>query len=132
MNGYGSHTYKWYNEEGEYFWVQYHFKTDQGIKNLTGQEAQAMKGKDPDHATRDLSDSIARGEFPSWTLYVQIMTPKEATDYRFDPFDVTKVWPHVDYPLRSRLDGWCLTATRGTISLKWNRPPSRLAISSQA
>jgi len=98
MNGYGSHTYKWYNDKGEYFWVKYHFKTDQGIQNLTAGEAQELKGKDPDHATRDLFDAIAKGDAPSWTLQVQIMTAKEAEKYRFDPFDVTKVWPHADYP----------------------------------
>lgn len=98
MNGYSSHTYKWYNEKGDYYWVQYHFKTDQGIKNLTREEAEVMKGKDPDHATRDLYESIARGQYPSWTLEVQIMTPEEAEDYRFDILDITKVWPHGDFP----------------------------------
>jgi len=98
MNGYGSHTYKWYNENGEVFFVKYHFKTDQGIKNLTAQEAELVKGTDPDHATRDLFNAIARGEFPSWTLQVQIMTPEQAESYRFNPFDVTKVWPHGDFP----------------------------------
>jgi catalase len=98
MNGYSSHTFKWYNEKGEYFWVQYHFKTGQGIKNLTRQEAEIMRGKDPDHATRDLYDAIERGEYPSWTLQMQIMTPEQAKDYRFDIFDITKVWPHTDYP----------------------------------
>lgn len=98
MNGYSSHTYKWYNEKGDHFWVQYHFKTDQGIKNLTRAEAEAMRGKDPDHATKDLYDAIARGEHPSWTLEMQIMTPEEAEDYRFDILDITKVWPHADFP----------------------------------
>jgi len=98
MNGYSSHTYKWHNEKGEHFWVQYHFKTDQGIKNLTREEAEVMKGKDPDHATRDLHDAIARKEHPSWTLEVQIMTPEQAKDYRFDILDITKVWPHKDFP----------------------------------
>jgi len=98
MNGYSSHTFKWYNERNEYFWVQYHFKTDQGIKNLTRQEAEIMRSKDPDHATRDLYDAIAQGDNPSWTLQVQIMTPEQAKDYRFDIFDITKVWPHADFP----------------------------------
>ena len=98
MNGYSSHTFKWYNDKGEYFWVQYHFKTEQGIQNLTREEAEIMKGKDPDHATRDLYDAIKRGDYPSWRLEVQIMTPEEAESYRFDPFDITKVWPHTDYP----------------------------------
>ena len=99
MNGYSSHTYMWYNAEGEHCWVQYHFKTDQGIQNFTGEEANKMRGTDPDCATRDLHDAIASGEFPSWTLKVQIMTPEQAESYRFDPFDITKVWPHVDFPL---------------------------------
>ena len=98
MNGYSSHTYRWYSDKGEYFWVKYHFKTEQGIQNLTRQEAEVMKGKDPDHATRDLHQSILRGEYPSWRLEMQIMTPEQAAKYRFDPFDITKVWPHADFP----------------------------------
>jgi catalase len=98
MNGYSSHTYKWYNDKGKYFWVQYHFKTDQGIKNLTREEATRISGEDPDHATRDLHEAIKRGDFPSWTLEMQIMTPEQAKDYRWDIFDITKVWPHGDFP----------------------------------
>jgi len=96
MNGYSSHTFKWYNEKGEYFWVQYHFKTDQGIKNLTREEATRISGEDPNHATRDLYYAIEKGDYPSWTLEMQIMTPEQAKDYRFDIFDITKVWPHKD------------------------------------
>jgi catalase len=99
MNGYSSHTYKWYNKKGEYFWVQYHFKTDQGIKNLTREQATRLAGESPDHATKDLYDAIERGEYPSWTLQMQIMTPEQAQNYRFDIFDITKVWPHSDFPL---------------------------------
>ncbi|MEA1984296.1 MAG: catalase [Euryarchaeota archaeon] len=98
MNGYSSHTYKWYNDNGEYFWVQYHFKTEQGIKNLTREEAEILSGTDPDHATRDLYDAIERGDYPSWTLEMQIMTPAQAEEYRFDIRDITKVWPHGDFP----------------------------------
>lgn len=98
MNGYSSHTFKWYNDKGEYFWVQYHFKTEQGIQNFTAEEAGEMKAKDPDHATRDLHAAIERGEYPSWRLEMQIMTPEQAEEYRFDLFDVTKVWPHKDVP----------------------------------
>ncbi|BBD07195.1 catalase [Desulfovibrio ferrophilus] len=98
MNGYSSHTYKWYNAKGEYFWVQYHFKTDQGIRNFTGQEATAMCAKDPDHATRDLFESIERGEYPSWTLEMQILIPEQARDFKWDIFDITKVWPHAEVP----------------------------------
>lgn len=98
MNGYSSHTFMWYNEKGEYFWVQLHFKTEQGIQNFTGEEAERMRGIDPDFATRDLHEAISKGEFPSWRLEVQIMTPDQAKNYRFDPFDITKVWPHADFP----------------------------------
>ena len=98
MNGYGSHTFLWYNAEGESFWVKYHFKTEQGIKNLTRQEADRIKSSDPDHATRDLFEAIQRGDFPAWRLEVQIMTLEQANEYRFDPFDITKVWPHSDVP----------------------------------
>ncbi|WP_022660685.1 catalase [Paucidesulfovibrio longus] len=98
MNGYSSHTFKWYNADGDYFWVQYHFKTDQKIRNFTRQEADKMRADDPDHATRDLHESIAKGDFPSWTLEMQIMTPEMARDYRYDILDITKVWPHKDVP----------------------------------
>ena len=98
MNGYSSHTYMWYNKKKEYYWVQLHFKTEQGIQNFTGEEADKMRGIDPDCATRDLHDAIAKGDFPSWRLEVQIMAPEQAKDYRFDPFDITKVWPHADFP----------------------------------
>ncbi len=98
MNGYGSHTFQWSNEAGEAFWVKYHFKTDQGIKNLTSQEAAILAGQDPDSHQRDLRTSIEKGDFPTWTVQVQIMPVSEAATYRFNPFDLTKVWPHADYP----------------------------------
>ena len=99
MNGYSGHTFMWYNEKDEYVWVKIHFKTAQGIQNLTRQEAEELKGKDPDHATRDLYEAIERGDNPAWNVYVQIMKPEEAEDYRFNVFDITKVWPHGDHPL---------------------------------
>jgi catalase len=98
MNGYSSHTFKWYNAKGEYFWVQYHFKTNQGIKNLTREEARRLAGDDPDHATRDLLNAIEEGDYPSWTLEMQILTPEQAKDFRWDIFDITKVWPHSEVP----------------------------------
>ncbi len=98
MNGYSSHTFKWYNGQGEYFWVQYHFKTDQGIKNLTLAESNRLSGEEPDHATRDLYEAIERGEHPSWTLEMQILTAEQARDFRWDIFDITKVWPHKEVP----------------------------------
>lgn len=99
MNGYGSHTYLWVNDAGERFWVKYHFKTDQGIEFLTQEEADELAGADPDAHQRDLFDSIKAGNHPSWTLHVQVMGYEEAKEYRFNPFDLTKVWPHADYPL---------------------------------
>ncbi|WP_182358589.1 catalase [Tomitella gaofuii] len=99
MNGYSSHTYMWVNADGERFWVKYHFKTDQGIECLTQEEADRLAGADGDFHTRDLYRAIERGEHPSWTLYMQIMPFGDAAGYRFNPFDLTKVWPHSDYPL---------------------------------
>ncbi|NIM04377.1 MAG: catalase [Armatimonadetes bacterium] len=98
MNGYSSHTFMWYNAKGEYCWVQLHFKTEQGIQNFDRQEAEHMRGSDPDCTTRDLFEAIEHGDYPSWRLEVQIMTPEQAQDYRFDPFDITKVWFHADFP----------------------------------
>ena len=98
MNGYSSHTFKWYNEEGESFWVQYHFKTDQGIENLAREEAALLSGKNPDHATQDLYEAIAGGDFPSWTLEMQILPSEEGLNYHWDIFDITKVWPHAEIP----------------------------------
>jgi catalase len=98
MNGYSSHTYKWYNDKGEYFWVQYHFKTDQGIRNLNLKESKRLCGEDPNHATRDLCEAIEKGEYPSWTLEMQILTPQQAKDFKWDIFDITKVWPHKEVP----------------------------------
>ncbi|MFN2496718.1 MAG: catalase [Pseudonocardiaceae bacterium] len=99
MNGYSSHTYMWVNAGGERFWVQYHFKTDQGIEYFTQDEADQMASIDTDYHIRDLYEHIDSGEFPSWSLKVQIMPYEDAKKYRFNPFDLTKVWPHGDYPL---------------------------------
>ncbi|MEV5505832.1 catalase [Streptomyces orinoci] len=99
MNGYGSHTYLWVNAAGEKHWVKYHFKTDQGIEFLTQAEADQLAGEDPDLHRRDLFTAIKGGNAPSWTLHVQLMPFEDAADYRFNPFDLTKVWPHGDYPL---------------------------------
>jgi catalase len=99
MNGYSSHTYMWVNEAGDKFWVKYHFKTDQGIECLTQEEADKLAGESPDYHRKDLFEAIRDGDFPTWTLYMQIMPFEEAKTYRFNPFDLTKVWPHGDYPL---------------------------------
>ncbi len=99
MNGYGSHTFSFLNVDNKRFWVKFHFKTAQGIKNLTDAEAESIVGKDRESNQRDLFDAIEKGDFPKWHLKVQIMPEADAKDYRFNPFDLTKVWPHGDYPL---------------------------------
>ncbi len=99
MDGFGSHTFMWYNENGDHVWVKYHFLTDQGVKNFTGAEAEAVAGENPDYAVQDLYDAIERGDYPSWSVYVQIMPPEDAATYKVDPFDVTKTWYESDYPL---------------------------------
>jgi len=100
MNGYSSHTFKWVNAKGDVHLVKYHFKTDQGIKCFTAEEQDQMMLKNKDFSTSDLFDAIARKEFPSWTWYVQLMPEKDAANYKFDVLDITKVWPHEDYPLQ--------------------------------
>jgi catalase len=99
MNGYGSHTYLWINAAGAKHWVKYHFHSDQGVEHLTGAEAAKIAGEDADFHRRDLHESIGRGEFPSWTLSIQVMPYEDAKAYRINPFDLTKIWPHADYPL---------------------------------
>ena len=99
MDGFSSHTYMWINAKGEKFWVKYHFETDQGNDFLTQEEADKLAGEDSDYHRRDLFNSIANGDHPSWTLSMQIMKFEDAKTYRLNPFDLTKVWPHDDYPL---------------------------------
>lgn len=99
MNGYGSHTYSWINEAGERFWVKYHFINNAGVENMSNEEAEALAGSDAEYHRRDLFDAIERGDFPSWTLKVQVMPYEDAKTYRINPFDLTKTWPHADYPL---------------------------------
>ncbi len=99
MNGYGSHTYSMINDNQERFYVKFHFKTAQGIKNLTGPEANEMRAKDMDFAQRDLYEAIENKNFPKWILNIQVMTEAESKTYAINPFDLTKVWPHADFPL---------------------------------
>jgi catalase len=99
MNGYSSHTFQWINAAGKKVWVKYTFKTDQGNEFLEQHEGDVLAGTSPDHHRQDLFGSIAEGDFPSWTMFVQIMPMEDADGYRFNPFDLTKVWPHRDYPL---------------------------------
>ena len=98
MNGYSSHTYMLVNESGEKFWVQWHFLTEQGVENMTNEEAEKLAGQDGDYHRRDLFEAIENGDHPSWSVEMQIMPYEEAKDYRFNPFDLTKVWPQKDYP----------------------------------
>lgn len=100
MNGYGSHTFSLWNAKGERYWVKWHFKTMQGNKTLTQAEANKIAGEDLDHHRRDLFTAIENGDFPKWTVMVQIMPERDAETYAIHPFDVTKVWPHADYPLQ--------------------------------
>ncbi|MDD2462240.1 MAG: catalase [Kiritimatiellia bacterium] len=99
MNGYGSHTFSMINAQNERFWVKFHFKTQQGIKNLTDEEAEAIIGKCRESHQRDLYEHIEKGDFPRWTLSIQVMPELDAEKVPFHPFDLTKVWPHKDYPL---------------------------------
>jgi catalase len=99
MHGFGSHTYSMINTKNERFWVKFHFHTHQGIKNLTDQEAEALIGKDRESHQRDLLESIDRGDFPRWTMFIQVMPEKDAAKMPYNPFDLTKVWFKKDYPL---------------------------------
>src|SRR5258706_8771853 len=99
MNGYSSHTFSLINSKNELVYVKWHFKTKQGIKNFYGDAAAAMRGVDPDYSQRDLFNAIAKGDFPKWRVCIQVMQEKEADTYHLNPFDLTKVWPHKDYPL---------------------------------
>ena len=99
VNGYGSHTYSFINAQNERFWVKFHFKTLQGIEFFTNEEAETVVARDRESSQRDLFEAIERGDFPKWRVCVQVMPEKEAANYRWNPFDLTKVWPHRDYPL---------------------------------
>ena len=99
MDGFGSHTYSMINADNERVWVKFHFKTQQGIKNFTGPEADAMRTQDMDHSQRDLVDAIDNGDFPKWDVKIQVMTEEEAKTFRWNPFDLSKIWPHAEFPL---------------------------------
>ncbi|MCE5217655.1 catalase [bacterium] len=99
MHGFGSHTFSFISPANERWWCKFHFRTQQGIKNLTDEEAEALIGKDRESHQRDLLESIDKGDFPRWTMYVQVMPEKEAANCSYNPFDLTKVWFHKDYPL---------------------------------
>ena len=99
MHGFGSHTYSFINDKNERFWVKFHFKTRQGIKNLTNDEAAQIIAKDRESNQRDLFESIEKGDFPSWDFKIQIMTQDQAKSVKFNPFDLTKTWSHKEFPL---------------------------------
>jgi len=99
MNGYGSHTFKLVNEKGEAVYAKFHMKTDQGIRNLPVEKADHLSGADPDYGIRDLFNAIETKNFPSWTMKIQVMTFEQAEKFRWNPFDVTKVWPQSEFPL---------------------------------
>ena len=99
VNGYGSHTYSLINANNERFWVKFHFKTLQGIKTITNKEAEELVGKDRESNQRDLYENIEKGNFPKWSFEIQIMSEEQAKNCAFNPFDLTKVWPHGDYPM---------------------------------
>ncbi|MEY0510230.1 catalase [Providencia rettgeri] len=99
MHGFGSHTYSFINSNNERFWVKFHFRCQQGIQNLSDEQAEQLVGKDRESSQRDLFESIEKGDFPRWNLQVQIMPEKEASQVPYNPFDLTKVWSHKDYPL---------------------------------
>jgi catalase len=99
MHGFGSHTYSFLDAANQRVWVKLHFRSEQGIQNLTDQDAETLVGKDRESSQRDLFEAIERGDFPRWTMSVQIMTDAQAKAFRFNPFDLTKVWPKADFPL---------------------------------
>lgn len=99
MNGYGSHTFKLVNAKGEPIYCKFHFKTDQGIRNLDVAKADELASSDPDYAIRDLFNAIKNGNYPSWSMYLQVMTFDQAKKYKYNPFDLTKVWSQKEYPL---------------------------------
>ncbi|MFG3454947.1 catalase [Stutzerimonas stutzeri] len=99
MHGFGSHTYSFISSDNQRYWVKFHFRTQQGIKNLTDAEAAAIVAGDRESSQRDLFEAIERGDYPRWTMYIQVMPEAEAATYRFHPFDLTKVWSKKDYPL---------------------------------
>ncbi|PSN31153.1 Catalase [Blattella germanica] len=99
MHGFGSHTFKMVNHEYEAVYVKFHYKTDQGIRNLSSEKAANISGRDPDYAIRDLYNAIDKGDYPTWSFYIQVMTFEEAEHFRWNPFDLTKVWPQEDFPL---------------------------------
>lgn len=111
MHGYSGHTHKWHYKKPDgtlgFNYIQVHLRSDQGIKTLNNEEAGKLASENPDHSTQDLFEAIEKGEHPSWSVYVQVMSPKEAEKFRFNIFDLTKVWPQKEFPLR-KIGKWTL------------------------
>ena len=127
MHGFGSHTYSFWNKAGERFWVKFHFRSQQGIKNLTNEEAAKIIADDRESHQRDLYEAIERGEFPKWTMYIQVMPEADAEKVPYHPFDLTKVWPKKDYPL-IEVGEFELNRNPENFFAVWNNPPSHRAI----
>lgn len=123
MHGFGSHTFSLINEANERVWVKFHFRCQQGIHNLTYGEAADVIGNDRESHQRDLYEALEAGDFPRWTLCVQVMSEEQARAHKHNPFDLTKVWPHGDYPL-IEVGVLELNRTRKTSSPKWSRQHS--------
>ncbi|KAI2731811.1 hypothetical protein DTO012A8_10199 [Penicillium roqueforti] len=100
LNSYSGHTYKFTKADGSFNYIKVHMKTRQGVRNFTQEEATRVAGEDPDYMIRDMFDAIERKDFPQWDVFVQVMSPSEAETYRWNIFDMTKVWPKKDFPLR--------------------------------
>jgi catalase len=100
IHAYSGHTYKLVKDDGTFHYVKFVFRTNQGIETFTNEEATKMCGENPDYQREDLYNAIEKGDFPSWNLYVQVMTPEQAEGYRWNIFDMTKVWPQAEFPLR--------------------------------
>src|ERR1700726_4249016 len=123
MHGFGSHTFSMFNAEKKRIWVKFHFLSQQGIENLTDEAAAAVVANDRESNGRDLFEAIERGDFPRWTLFIQLMTEEQAKTHKHNPFDLTKVWPKADYPL-IEVGIWSSIVIRKTTSQRWSKPPS--------
>ena len=99
MHGYSSHTFSLINAANELFYVKWHFRTKQGIQNLPAQKAEELAGSDPDYSQRDLFHAIEKADYPKWSVHIQVMPEAETGNFKYNPFDLTKVWPHGEYPL---------------------------------
>ncbi|KAM5489847.1 catalase A [Microsporum audouinii] len=117
MNAYGGHTYKLTTTDGAFKYVKFHIKTNQAVRNFTREEAEKMAGQNPDFLIQDMFDAIERKDYPSWTVFVQVMDPSQAENYCWNIFDMTKVWPHKDFPLREL----------GKLTLNRNQLPTNAA-----